>query len=108
MSFFPPDFQANSTVINGVVTVLFPGVSFYRLIRRLIVSCSTSSSVVVYSGMPGGLIIAQNRFGNQNTFAPANPSPIPPGTPIYVQFPDAIAGTDTAVCTLACTGELTA
>lgn len=104
--FFPPDFQAPSTVIGGIVTVLVPGVPYSSKVRRLIVSCSAQSKVFVYSGTPGGIVIAQNAFGSNNTWSPANPSPIPAGTPLYVQWPQAVAGTDTASLTLARTGEL--
>lgn len=104
--FYPPDYQSPSTVIGGVVTVLVPGVPYASRIRRAIVSCTGQSSVIIYSGMPGGIVLAQNTFGSQNTFSPANPSPVPPGTPLYVQWPEAIAGTHTATLTLARTGEL--
>jgi len=104
--FFPPDQTVPSTVVNGVVTCLFQGAPYAREIRRLIVTCSAQSKVNIYLGQPGGILLGTNSFGARNTWSPVNPAPIPAGSPIYVQYPDATPGTDTASTTLAAVGKM--
>lgn len=105
MKFTTPPTTISATVVGGFVTAVFPGASYKRSIKSLVVKCSVSSVVNVYAGIitDSGLI-ETNRLGANNSYNPTNPSVIQPGYPVYVQWPSA-ATSATATATIVFEGE---
>lgn len=108
-TFYPPDVPGVGAVLNGQLVITFPGTPYRRYIRRIggIMTSAANSQVNIYIGqIASPCLIATNIYGANQGWAPVNPAPVPAGSPIYVVFPNAVPGVDSASATLQATGEM--
>lgn len=86
--FDAPDAAANGIFVGGQFIATIPGVAYKRYIRNIQVFCSQPSNVILYiDAITPSAQIAQNAFGQNNTWGPVNPRPIPWNSTIIVYWP---------------------